>query len=562
MKLKWDSVAGRCLASMAFFALVVIAGFTAPMGQGGEWVRGGPFALAPPVLAIGVAIIWRRILVAILLGIFGGALLLANFNPVLAARATVIDFIWATAIEPDNLYLYAFTLTLMGMVGVMIRNGGIDGMVRLVGSLARGRRSTQAVIGGMGLVVFFDDYANSVVIGSSARAISDRAGLSREKLAYIVDSTSAPVASLAIISTWIGIEIGLLGQQMEYLGSIAPSGYGVFMHLIPVRFYCMFALMLVFLVALSGRDFGPMLRAEQRGLEGKPAREGARLLSSPTFQKLRAKEGVPAKAVNGLVPILLVLGSILVMFFVSGARSLGKREVSISSLADWRDCFCAVQNSSQLLATAGILGSLGAIVMTVAQKLLSVRETLSSWLLGARSMLGAVALLVLAMTLRSVTSTQHLDLPGYVLQVLSGAPVMWVPLLVFASAAVIALCTGTSYGTMGILIPVAVPLAAQTGDVSVLILSTSAVLDGAVFGDHCSPISDTTVLSSIASSCDHMDHVRTQMPYATIAMLAAVSAGYVLISVFKSSLLVSYAFGLGLLATVLFVFGRKPGRYL
>lgn len=550
--------ATRILVSLAFVAVACGLAMVCTRGPGGELIASGPFSLFPPVIAIGMAIIWRRILASLAAGIFAGAVLVDDFNPLAGAWHTVTEYVAPTAVDPENVYLFVFTLALMGMVGVLIKNGGIEGMVAAVSRFAGGRRSTQAVVGAMGTAVFFDDYANSVVVGSSARALTDRAGISREKLAYLVDSTAAPVASIAIISTWIGIEIGLLNDQMEYLGVVAPNGYGVFLNMIPYRFYCLFTLVAVFSFALLGRDFGPMLKAERRAKEtGQVSREGARLLTSQSFQKLTMKPGVDAVWYNGFVPIFLVLSSILVSFLVFGAAALDQPG-ALLSVAGWKDCFCAVTNTGQLLSSAGILGGVAAIAMSVYQGRLSLGESVKAWLAGARSMLGAIVLLILAMSLRTVTDAEHLQLARYVISILADTSAVWVPVTIFVTAAVIAFSTGTSYGTMGILIPVAVPLAARSGDPMLLVLATGAVLDGAVFGDHCSPISDTTVLSSIGSSCDHMDHVKTQAPYAIFSMLVAGAFGYVLMPVFGLPVVGAYALGAVCLAGGVRIFGRKP----
>lgn len=555
---KRPQLAPRILFSVAFVAAAsLLAHFLAPVGPEGQRVIAGPYSLFPPVIAIGMAIIWRRILLSLGAGIFAGAMLVDSGNPIAATWHTVVEYVVPTAIDLENVYLFVFTFSLMGMVGVLIRNGGIEGMVRVVSRLAGGRRSTQAVVGAMGTAVFFDDYANAVVVGSSARAMTDKAGISREKLAYLVDSTAAPIASVAIISTWIGIEIGLLNDQMDYLRQVAPNGYGVFLHMIPYRFYCLFTLIAVFSFAFIGRDFGPMLAAERRAKNGKVFRDGARLLSSQSFQKLRMKEGVSPRWYNGFLPIALVLATILVTFFAFGAAALGQPG-SILSVTHWKDCFCAVENTGQLLSSAGILGGLCAIAMSVAQGQLTLWESLKAWVAGARSMVGAIALLILAMSLRKVTDADHLQLARYVISVLADTGAVWVPVTIFVTAAVIAFSTGTSYGTMGILIPVAVPLAARSGDPMLMILATGAVLDGAVFGDHCSPISDTTVLSSIGSSCDHMDHVKTQAPYAAFSMLVAGALGYVLMPVMGLHLMGVYGLGFVIIVGGVRFLGRKP----
>ena len=553
----------KLAVTMGALGLVVAVGFLLPPGEGERRIAGGPFSLFPPVLAIVLAVVWRRVLSALLMGVLVGALLVEGFHPGGAIWGTVSDYLVPTVLDVENLKIFAFTFLLMGMVGIMIASGGIEGVVHAVARFARSRRSGQSLVAAMGVAVFFDDYANTMVVGSSTRPITDRLGISREKLAYIVDSTAAPVASLAIISTWIGIEVRYLDEQLPYFGELAATGYGVFLSLIPVRFYCWFALMMVFIVATTGRDFGPMLRAERRAVSGHPAKPGSGFGLSSGFKDLGMQEGLKPNLWFGVVPVVGVLVSILVTFFLAGASKVAGGFPSPFRLGGWRDAFSAVEDSTTLLVVAGAIGTGLAGTMSLLWGRLKFNRVAGAWWKGARSLGVAVALLVLAISLRKVTDDQHLDSARYVLAMLSGTTAWLVPLVVFVAAAAIAFATGTSWGTMGILLPFAVPLAAQAaaeaGQPLLLLLATGAVLDGAVFGDHCSPISDTTVLSSIGSSCDLMDHVKTQAPYALAAMATAGVVGYLGVARDWWSPGLAWVLGGFVLLVMVRLVGRKAG---
>ncbi|MBM4371797.1 MAG: Na+/H+ antiporter NhaC family protein [Deltaproteobacteria bacterium] len=546
--------------------VLVAAGLLALLPRtAGTWVQGGPFAMAPPILAIVVALVWRRILLALFIGVWLGAALAGPSDPARSLFHAVWTFTLPTLWDVDSLTMILFTFQLMGMVGILIRCGGIEGLVGRVTGLARGRRSTQALVGGMGLAVFFDDYANAVIVGTTGRPLTDRFRISREKLAYIVDSTSAPVAAVALISTWIGIEIRYLDEQIVHFSGIAASGYAVFLSLIPYRFYCLLALAMVFLVAATGRDFGPMLAAERRALrDGHLVAPGARPMTSEAFQRFTKVPGAPLRWWNAAIPIVAVLAFIFGAFYVKGAACLPPEVRDPLSLDGWRRAFTQVSGTGPIMATAGALGSILAMALAVGQRILGFREALRAWLTGMRSMLPAVGLIALAIALRRTTDTGHLQTAEYLISLLAGVDPLWIPLAVFLVASGVSFATGTSWGTMGILLPVAVPLAASAaaghGSATVIILvSTAAVLDGAVFGDHCSPISDTTMLSSIGSASDHVDHVRTQLPYAAVCMVVAALAGYVLVPLAGLPPWMSFAGGAGLLLGILSVAGRRAG---
>ena len=521
-------------------------------------------SLLPPILAVLLALLTRHILFSLFAAIFMGAMFLEAAAPWEATQRTADNYVYQTIIDPSNLYILGFTLVLVGTIHVCIAMGGMQGIVNMLNRRAKSVRSTQISTALMGLAVFFDDYANAVVVGSAARPMTDAKRISREKLAYLVDSTAAPVAGLAVISTWIGFEIGLFDKLIDKTGT---NGYDFFFEILPYRFYCIFALVMVFLVAWMGRDFGPMLKAERRARRlgrvapGDPEKNGLKRLT-----ETQLKKGIPARAINGVLPIVAVIFGTFVAFVAEGSRHVN--DFQWSSPGDWTAAFVRVENNLAILFWASIGGLAVALFLGLGQRLISLREAAKAWIRGARAMLPALAILLLAIGIRQVTVDMGTD--RFLVALLSDVEVWMVPLTTFILAAAVAFSTGTSWGTMGILLPVAIPLAFSLSggdtlgadDAAVhlmVVLVGAAVLDGAIFGDHCSLISDTTVMSSMATSCDHVEHVRTQIPYAIVAMMAAGGAGYLLVAHPDVQLnhWVSYAIGIVFIVAVLRFVGQQ-----
>ncbi|MDX9720945.1 MAG: Na+/H+ antiporter NhaC family protein [Myxococcota bacterium] len=481
----------------------------------------GPWwSILPPLLAIAVALFYGRALLALTMAVLLGALLMTEGHPLRALLFAGEHYVWGTFLESFKLYILGFTLALVGMVHVAARSGGNQGLIELIAKLARSARSTRVAIALMGFAIFFDDYANTLVVGSSARPLADRMRISREKLAYLTDSTAAPVAGLAILSTWIGYELGLFQVIVDELG-IANSAVELFLGILPMRFYCILTLVFVLASAVMGRDFGPMLKAERRAL----ARTGAERSTAALSEH---KEGAPPRWYNAAIPVLGTILCVIVGIALDGGQVLAARgdAVELLSLAGWRELFVAADNG-KVLFWSSIIGSAVAILLVWAQRILTIKEALLAWLQGLRLMWVAVAILLLAWSIQKVTD--DLGTSYYLVSVLE--PLIHplaLALLVFLAAAAVAFATGTSWGTMGILIPTVGPLAwFLTGDLLITYLCLGAVLDGAIFGDHCSPISDTTVMSSLASGCELSAHVKTQFPYALVVMTIAAGFGYV-----------------------------------
>ncbi len=480
------------------------------------------WSLLPPLVAIALALVLRDVLLSLFLGVWLGASMLAGGNLGAGFLRVVDTHVREVLTDPDKISIVIFSVLLGGMVGVMSRCGGTHGIVRALEPFATTPRRTQVVTWLMGMLVFFDDYSNTLLVGNAMRPVTDRHQVSREKLAYLVDSTAAPVACVALVSTWIGYQVSLLGDALTKSGSDL-NPFKVFLASIPYAFYPLFALALTAIVAFSGRDWGPMLAAERRARKGQVLGPSAQPLADYDSAGLAPHPDAPRRWVNAAVPVLLVLVVTLGGLYVTGRDALieaGSSDLSLSNVIGKSDPFT-------VLLWACLIGLTAAILLAVGQQILTLRESLDAAVGGFKSMLMAFVVLTLAWALGQVcTGLGSADyLKGLVEETL---PPGMIPVVVFLVAAAVSFATGTSWGTLAILTPLAVPLALIPGQtVPELIPATvAAILGGSVFGDHCSPISDTTILSSMASGCDHVDHVRTQLPYAFLGAAVAMLVGY------------------------------------
>ncbi len=496
------------------------------------------FSILPPLIAIALALIFKEVITALLAGIWLGALAVAGYNPLQATWRLVDEYIVPALGDTDggHTQIVVFSLLLGGMVGLISKNGGTMGVEQAVAPLARNRRRGKVATALAGLAIFFDDYANTLVVGNTMRPITDKLKVSREKLAYLVDSTAAPVAALVPISTWVGYEVSLIGGGLSsaageatgadaaFLAGLSP--YTVFLQTIPYLFYPLLALVFVFLTSAMNRDFGAMARAEARAAAGRGLyREGARLATDTSEGFVQAKEGVPYRWWNAGIPVLTV-----VLVVLGGLYTSGRAVVGPDALL--KDVFGAADPFATLL-WGSLAGCLVAAALSIGQRLLSVHQCIDAWMGGVKAMMIAMVILTLAWSLGAVTT--DIGTADYLSQLLSGnLPMFLLPAVVFITSGAMAFATGTSWTTMAILIPLVIPLtvslAGGTGFADgslygILLATTSSVLAGAIWGDHCSPISDTTVLSSTAAACDHVDHVRTQLPYAVLVGAVALVLG-------------------------------------
>ena len=523
----------------------------------------GYVSLLPPLVAIIAAVLLRQVLVSLFAGIWLGALFIYDFNPLVALLRTADRFVVSTVANVDNATIIVFTLLLGGMVGVIVRNGGTHGLVQSVVRWATSARSGQVSTWLMGLMIFFDDYTNTLIVGNAMRPVTDRLRISREKLAYLVDCTAAPVASIALISSWIGVEVGYIDGALRSVGS-DRSAYLLFVESIPYRFYPVLAIVFAFMVSYMNRDFGPMLQAERRArLTGKVLSETAKPLADVDSESSAPLAGVPLRWYNAVVPILFVVIGTFAGMWVQGTSALVAAGADVLAEAAPYEVLAAASPNLAILWGA-LLGSLAAVSLSVGQRILSLEDTLAALVSGMKSMVHAIAILVLAWSLKDVCA--ELLTADYLVDSVSGnLPARLLPVLVFLIAAGVSFSTGTSYGAMGILMPLVVPVAVQLAELaslsatasnSLLLGAVSSVLAGSVWGDHCSPISDTTILSSMASGSDHIDHVRTQIPYAVTVALVGMLVGDIP-TAYGLHPLISYAIAIPLLWAILRYFGRR-----
>ncbi|MTI65805.1 MAG: Na+/H+ antiporter NhaC family protein [Firmicutes bacterium] len=514
----------------------------------------GWISLLPPLIAIILAFITRQVLLSLFLGIFIGVTMINGWNPFYGFLRTLDEFIVGSLADGWNAAIIIFTLCIGGMVGVIGKMGGTKAIADTLAKKAKTPRSAQLATWLMGILVFFDDYANTLIVGPTMRPLTDKMKISREKLAYIVDSTAAPVVGMAMVSTWVGYEIGLIKDSFANLG-IEANIYGVFLRTIPYSFYNIFALLLVFVLAYQLKDYGPMLKAEKRArIEGKVLGDKASPMASEEITDMELKDDIKLKASNAVIPILtLIVIAFIGLWYNGYTYSEGVNPFTWKGI---RTCF-GNADASVVLIWAAITASIVAIVMATSQKILSLEESLEAWVNGSKSLLITCIILVLAWSLGSVT--EAVGTADFLVGVVSDSvPGGFLPILVFLISCLVAFATGTSWGTMAIVVPLAIPLAnsyvaKDPASASIVIATLSSVLSGSIFGDHCSPISDTTIMSSMASASDHIDHVKTQVPYAlTGASLAILGYAIVALTGWKPySPFISL--GVGAIAVVLIV---------
>lgn len=539
------------------------------------WVPPGRNSLLPPLVAICLALLLRRPVPALFAGVLTAAYLLrheAGASVVSSTAQGVVDvfrvFFWEQFSDGSKAQTIAFVIGMLAMVGIITRNGGIQGIMQAVARLASSVRSTQFAAYLMGLAVFFDDYANTILVGGTMRPLTDKFRISREKLSYIVDSTAAPVAGISIFSTWIAFEVSTFSAQLPMAGRSTTDGYAVFIDTLPYRFYCIFSIVLVGIVTLGGRDLGPMLGAERRArTTGKVVRDGGQPLVSDLATAMQPAPGLAIRAYRAVLPLLVFVGVALFEILRKGG-AFGMSGAEFFSLEGLTQVLYDGSGSWPLMA--GSLAGAGlAVVLSLAAGMRM--EILDAVWKTLRSMGIALAILYLAWMLAAACT--ELGTAQYLTVSLGNLEFpMFLPIVLFLLSCGISFATGTSWGTMGILLPLVVGLSYElgsrvaiggtpAGDATgyfLMILSIGAVLEGSIFGDHCSPISDTTVLSSIASASDHVDHVRTQIPYALLCMVIAIVVGYMPCAAFKFNPWISIATGVVTLIFTMRLLGRRP----
>ena len=518
-------------------------------------------SILPPLLAIIIALIFKEVFTALFIGLLIGTSIIQFYQgynileSVFYGLFAIVDtYILNSLTNGSHMIILLFSLFIGGMVNLIVQNGGMKGVVKIMLKYAYSPRSGQFITWLLGTAIFFDDYANTLVVGNTMRPITDKLKISREKLAYIVDSTAAPVASLALITTWIGIELSYIQDGINAIG-INEGAYNVFIKSLNTRFYLIFTLAFVLIIIFKKKDFGPMLTAERK------ARKSLKISSDDAQNNqdnnLEISDNIKARWYNAVIPVLVLIFGTIVGLYVTG------KETSVEGNGIWS--IIGKADSLKALLWSSLLSILVAIFMTLVQRIISLESCINSLINGFKTMLPALMILVLAWSLALITEHLHTaDFLSYCLLDTNISP-YWLPTLTFILSALIAFSTGSSWGTMAILYPLMLPASwlvcekfgfDYNANLAIFYNVVSSILAGSVFGDHCSPISDTTILSSLSSSCNHIEHVRTQLPYALTVGGVAIVFGTIP-SAFGISSLILFPLALIVLYLIIHFFGKK-----
>ncbi|SHI84108.1 transporter, NhaC family [Clostridium amylolyticum] len=531
--------------------------------------RLGIFTLIPPLIAIVLAFITKNVIISLFVGVLSGSLLIQiqGNNLFYALFKSFLDFvqrILASLSDPWNAGIILQCLTIGGVIALITKMGGAKAIAESLAKKAKTPVSAQLITWLLGLIVFFDDYANSLIVGPIMRPVTDKMKISRERLSFIIDATAAPVAGIALISTWIGYELSLIKDAFSSSLGQDVDAFGLFIQTIPYRFYNILILLFIVITAVMMKEFGPMYHAERRArTTGKVLRDGAQPMVSEEATNIEAKEGIKLSIWNAIIPIgVLIIGAFAGFYYNGYTNIMGGEDEALKALfASAPYSFKAVQqtfsnsDASLVLFQSALLASIVAIIMAVGKKILTLSEAIDTWISGMKSLVITGAILLLAWSLSGVI--KDLGTANYLVSILQySLPPFLLPTLIFILGSVISFATGTSYGTMGILMPLTIPLAhAISPDMNYIIMSAGAVLTGAIFGDHCSPISDTTILSSMGAACDHLDHTKTQIYYALFVAAITIVFGYIPVG-FGLSIKLVLPGAIVIMALLVFIVGK------
>ncbi len=527
-------------------------------------------SVLPPLIAILIALIFKEVFTALFLGLLVGTSVISFYqgNSVFIALGkgilTIVDtYILQSLMDKGHLSIIVFSMLIGAMVNLITRNGGMKGVVNILSRYAKSPRSGQFITWLLGIFIFFDDYANTLVVGNTMRPVTDKLKISREKLSYIVDSTAAPIAAIAFVTTWIGAELSYIQDGINTIG-LTESAYGVFIQSLGYAFYPILALLFILILVYLKRDFGPMASAETKARKGELGQTQNNTYSfAGNLSEMEIPKGIKTRWFNAVIPVVVVVFGTII-----GLISTGMQEVG------WETDMGFAKNISQIIGNAdsykallwsSMAGTIVALVLTMSQRILNLKDSIDSLVKGFKTMLTAILILVLAWSIALIT--QHLHTAEFISKILVDfrmSPFL-IPSITFILAAFVAFSTGSSWGTMAILYPLVLPscwlLTQQFGleydeSMRIFYIVVSSVLAGSVLGDHCSPISDTTILSSLACSCNHIEHVRTQLPYALIVGVVSIMLG-TLPAAYGISPWILFPAGLLFLYIVVVVFGKK-----
>lgn len=571
MKIKKLITVLLCAGAIAIVAWILLGDGSLPGLENTEALGRalGIWSLAPPVIAVALAFLTGDVILSLLAGVIAGAAMLTavSGNGILYGTFhRAVESIVDTFANRENAQVIILCVAVGGMEGVIRRSGGFEATARKLTGRLNSPRKVNLASQLFCTLFFFDDYANALISGPVLTPVTDKAGVSRERLSYIVDSTAAPLAGIAVISSWVAVEVSVIQEGLHAAGSSA-NAFQIFFNSIPYCFYCIFALAFILLTTLMGREYGPMLAAERRARAGQPQKEGTQVATD------RREELPGSDATDRQWPrILLAFGSILLLllfalisFYVTGRQEAIAQGLIVPGAgfhAGDLSTIIGCADTIQLVMEAALLAGIAALLGGTFLGLFSLGEGILAWLDGAASLVPTIVILVLAWTLAG--AVESLGTVFFVVDAIqAGVPMVLVPTLIFLTCCVISFAAG-SYGCMFMVMPMAIPIVAAVGGIAenpttdpFMLSCVAAVLSGSIFGDHCSPMTDCTILAALGAECETMDHVRTQMPYALTVAAASVLCGTLLTS-FGVSPWLALLIGIAAMGLVVRVVGKKP----
>ncbi len=458
-------------------------------------IETGWLSILPPIIAIALALLTKEVYSSLFIGIGSGMLIYAFFSGGSVISAAAMTFDMMSAKISDNSYMIIFLALLWAVVSLVSKSGGSQAYGKWVEKRLKSKRAAAFATSFLGILIFIDDGFNCLTVGTVMRPITDRLHISREKLAYIIDATAAPVCIIAPVSSWA---VAVASEVSE------TEGFHAFLATIPYNLYALLTILMVFFIAFTGRDFGPMKKAEEEAVRRAPQEEDA-----------SSREETKGHVIDLVLPILvLIICAILGMAYVGGFF----QGVSFSEAIGY--------NPTAGLSLGAFAGLVTAMALYLPRRLMTPREFIECIVGGISNIVPPMLILILSWSLGGVCRQligTGLFISGFVSS--SQLPLSFLPVVIFIIAALMSFSMGTSWGTFGMLIPIVAMICETEGAGVYLIPALGATLAGSVYGDHCSPISDTTILASTGADCVHIRHVETQLPYATL-VAAACAVGY------------------------------------
>lgn len=497
------------------------------------------WSIVPPVLALCLAIVTRKVILSLSIGIIIGALMLADFNikdtlTYLFNNVSSLVYSSEDGLNFDTINIILFLLLLGILTALLTVSGSNRAFAEWAQKRIKDRRSAKLMAASLVFVTFIDDYFHSLAVGAIARPVMDKFKVSRAKLAYILDSTAAPMCVLMPVSSWGAYIITLISGLLATYAMTEYSPIGAFMAMSAMNFYAIFSIIMVFFVAYFSFDLGSMARHER--------------LAQEHQEKEEIDACADGRVRNLILPIVTLILATVAMMLYTGGQALAADGKAFSILGAFENTTVGIS-----LVFGGVLAVLMVTLCILLDRQVSIKEYVQSWIVGVKSMSGAILILFFAWTINNVVG--DIKTGTYLSGLVSDSlPVAILPALLFILGAVMAFSTGTSWGTFGIMLPIAAAIAAHSAP-ELMLPCLSAVMAGAVCGDHCSPVSDTTILSSTGAKCNHMDHVTTQLPYALTVAVATI-IGYLVVGFTQSGLFGFIATAISLVLLV-FMFKKR-----